>query len=177
MSFLMMVAFCFLTAMGNEKANNYWEAELPPNYDRVGIENFIRAKYGSFQIFQYFESGVTYSYLLAFQTLHVTNIMPQCRYEDKRWVPRNGTSRPSSGARDEKSQESPASAIRSGYGHRSSFEQNRASPAPSKIAPVASRMPSQVPQAFTGNSQFVNVKLIKISSYNFLKKLLSTNLR
>lgn len=31
--------------MGNEKANSYWEAELPPNYDRVGIENFIRAKY------------------------------------------------------------------------------------------------------------------------------------
>ncbi|XP_057975303.1 ADP-ribosylation factor GTPase-activating protein AGD5 [Malania oleifera] len=35
----------FIQSMGNEKANNYWEAELPPNYDRVGIENFIRAKY------------------------------------------------------------------------------------------------------------------------------------
>ena len=32
-------------AMGNERVNSYWEAELPPNYDRVGIENFIRAKY------------------------------------------------------------------------------------------------------------------------------------
>ncbi|KAL5986870.1 hypothetical protein ACLOJK_015204 [Asimina triloba] len=32
-------------ATGNEKSNSYWEAELPPNYDRVGIENFIRAKY------------------------------------------------------------------------------------------------------------------------------------
>ncbi|KAF5949116.1 hypothetical protein HYC85_015073 [Camellia sinensis] len=31
--------------MANEKANTYWEAELPPNYDRVGIENFIHAKY------------------------------------------------------------------------------------------------------------------------------------
>ncbi|KAK8968634.1 putative ADP-ribosylation factor GTPase-activating protein AGD5 [Platanthera guangdongensis] len=31
--------------MGNEKSNSYWEAELPSNYDRVGIENFIRAKY------------------------------------------------------------------------------------------------------------------------------------
>lgn len=31
--------------MGNEKSNSFWEAELPPNYDRVGIENFIRAKY------------------------------------------------------------------------------------------------------------------------------------
>ena len=37
----------FYTAMGNDKSNNYWEAELPPNYDRVGIENFIRAKYVS----------------------------------------------------------------------------------------------------------------------------------
>lgn len=31
--------------MGNERANSFWEAELPHNYDRVGIENFIRAKY------------------------------------------------------------------------------------------------------------------------------------
>ncbi|KAI5420462.1 ADP-ribosylation factor GTPase-activating protein AGD5 isoform X1 [Lathyrus oleraceus] len=35
----------FIQSMGNEKANSYWEAEIPPNYDRVGIENFIRAKY------------------------------------------------------------------------------------------------------------------------------------
>ncbi|XP_039130446.1 ADP-ribosylation factor GTPase-activating protein AGD5 isoform X2 [Dioscorea cayenensis subsp. rotundata] len=35
----------FIQSMGNEKANRYWEAELPPNYGRVGIENFIRAKY------------------------------------------------------------------------------------------------------------------------------------
>ncbi|CAI8588725.1 unnamed protein product [Vicia faba] len=35
----------FIQSMGNEKANSYWEAELPPNYDKVGIENFIRAKY------------------------------------------------------------------------------------------------------------------------------------
>ncbi|TVU38406.1 hypothetical protein EJB05_11774 [Eragrostis curvula] len=99
----------FIQSMGNEKANSYWEAELPPNYDRVGIENFIRAK-----------------------------------YEDKRWIPRNGTSRPSPGARDEKSSESQASATRSGHGQRSSFEQHRASPAAtSKIAPVASRMPTQ----------------------------------
>ncbi|KAL7229660.1 hypothetical protein ACSBR2_008215 [Camellia fascicularis] len=32
----------FIQSMGNEKSNSYWEAELPPNYDRVGIENFIR---------------------------------------------------------------------------------------------------------------------------------------
>ncbi|OAY26105.1 hypothetical protein MANES_16G021800v8 [Manihot esculenta] len=35
----------FIQSMGNEKSNCYWEAELPPNYNRVGIENFIRAKY------------------------------------------------------------------------------------------------------------------------------------
>ncbi|KAJ8761650.1 hypothetical protein K2173_004426 [Erythroxylum novogranatense] len=34
-----------IQTIGNEKSNNYWETELPPNYDRVGIENFIRAKY------------------------------------------------------------------------------------------------------------------------------------
>lgn len=37
--------FWLYVGMGNEKSNSYWEAELPPNYDRVGIENFIRAKY------------------------------------------------------------------------------------------------------------------------------------
>ncbi|KAG9441974.1 hypothetical protein H6P81_017828 [Aristolochia fimbriata] len=36
----------FMQAMGNEKSNSYWEAGLPPNYDRIGaIESFIRAKY------------------------------------------------------------------------------------------------------------------------------------
>lgn len=31
-------------AMGNEKANNYWEAELPQDDDRRDIQSFIRAK-------------------------------------------------------------------------------------------------------------------------------------
>lgn len=35
----------FIQLMGNEKSNRYWEAELPANYDRGGIESFIRAKY------------------------------------------------------------------------------------------------------------------------------------
>ncbi|XP_074574753.1 ADP-ribosylation factor GTPase-activating protein AGD5-like isoform X2 [Curcuma longa] len=35
----------FIQSMGNEKSNQYWEAELLSNYDRVRIENFIRAKY------------------------------------------------------------------------------------------------------------------------------------
>jgi|UniRef100_A0ACD5YWX5 stromal membrane-associated protein len=100
----------FIQSMGNEKANGYWEAELPPNYDRVGIENFIRAK-----------------------------------YEDKRWIPRNGTSKLPSSARVEKSSESQTShASRGGHGQISSFGQHRASPAATnKIAPVASRMHTQ----------------------------------
>nr|XP_043624006.1 ADP-ribosylation factor GTPase-activating protein AGD5-like isoform X2 [Erigeron canadensis] len=35
----------FIQNMGNDKSNSYWEAELPHNYKRVGIENFIPAKY------------------------------------------------------------------------------------------------------------------------------------
>uniref|UniRef100_A0A5B7BB82 Arf-GAP domain-containing protein n=1 Tax=Davidia involucrata TaxID=16924 RepID=A0A5B7BB82_DAVIN len=35
----------FMQSMGNEKANSYWEAELPPNSDRSEIGNFIPAKY------------------------------------------------------------------------------------------------------------------------------------
>ncbi|XP_073281544.1 probable ADP-ribosylation factor GTPase-activating protein AGD15 [Primulina huaijiensis] len=31
--------------IGNEKSNNYWEAELPPNFERTPIDNFIHAKY------------------------------------------------------------------------------------------------------------------------------------
>lgn len=35
----------FMKSMGNEKSNSYWEAELPPNFDRSRIATFIRAKY------------------------------------------------------------------------------------------------------------------------------------
>ncbi|KAF1882548.1 hypothetical protein Lal_00002726 [Lupinus albus] len=37
----------FMQFMGNVKANQHWEAELPPNFDRngYGIEKFIRNKY------------------------------------------------------------------------------------------------------------------------------------
>ncbi|KAJ6738096.1 ADP-RIBOSYLATION FACTOR GTPASE-ACTIVATING PROTEIN AGD5 [Salix koriyanagi] len=57
----------FIQSMGNERSNNYWEAELPPNYDRVGIECFIRAK-----------------------------------YEEKRWVPRDGKAKSLSRVNGEK---------------------------------------------------------------------------
>ncbi|XP_073040185.1 probable ADP-ribosylation factor GTPase-activating protein AGD15 isoform X2 [Primulina eburnea] len=35
----------FMQMTGNEKSNNYWEAELPPNFERTPIDNFIHAKY------------------------------------------------------------------------------------------------------------------------------------
>ncbi|XP_054786545.1 probable ADP-ribosylation factor GTPase-activating protein AGD15 isoform X1 [Prosopis cineraria] len=37
----------FMQFMGNEKSNAYWEAELPPNFDRIGfgLEKFICSKY------------------------------------------------------------------------------------------------------------------------------------
>ena len=34
----------FCVAMGNDKSNSYWEAEVPPNFDRSVIDIFIRAK-------------------------------------------------------------------------------------------------------------------------------------
>lgn len=35
----------YFKAMGNEKSNSYWEAEMPSNVDRNGTGTFIRAKY------------------------------------------------------------------------------------------------------------------------------------
>ncbi|XP_009342444.1 ADP-ribosylation factor GTPase-activating protein AGD5 [Pyrus x bretschneideri] len=73
----------FIQSMGNEKSNSYWEAELPPNYDRVGIENFIRAK-----------------------------------YEDKRWVPRDGQPKPPSKVWEERTNlHWPQPAEKSGHGY------------------------------------------------------------
>ncbi|XP_073268829.1 ADP-ribosylation factor GTPase-activating protein AGD5 isoform X2 [Populus alba] len=76
----------FIQSMGNERANSYWEAELPPNYDRVGIENFIRAK-----------------------------------YEDKRWVSKDGRAQsPPSGLDERSLHQRPGE--RSEHGHTSSSE-------------------------------------------------------
>lgn len=103
----------FIQSMGNEKSNSYWEAELPPNYDRVGIENFIRAK-----------------------------------YEDKRWIPRNGTSK-SSNAREEKILDSQQKHCDRGShvftnNVRSSEEQhNLPPPVAKRIALVASKVFSE----------------------------------
>ncbi|KAL8457194.1 hypothetical protein ACS0TY_035155 [Phlomoides rotata] len=35
----------FMQLMGNEKSNEYWEAELPPDFDRNPMEKFIHSKY------------------------------------------------------------------------------------------------------------------------------------
>ncbi|KAF3453609.1 hypothetical protein FNV43_RR04049 [Rhamnella rubrinervis] len=78
----------FIQSMGNEKANSYWEAELPPNYDRVGIENFIRAK-----------------------------------YEDKRWVRKDGKPKSPSRRQEEKaSTHWQRSGERSGHSYTGSSE-------------------------------------------------------
>ncbi|KAM3233250.1 hypothetical protein P3L10_018609 [Capsicum annuum] len=50
-----------MLAMGNEKANIYCEAELPPNYDRVGIEisslQSMRIRGGSLRMRRRFKKG------------------------------------------------------------------------------------------------------------------------
>ncbi|CAL0303801.1 unnamed protein product [Lupinus luteus] len=85
----------FIQSMGNEKANSYWEAELPPRYDRVGIENFIRAK-----------------------------------YEEKRWVARDGRPASPSRLQEEKSSSNwqrPVERVGHSYGvtYENSFEERK----------------------------------------------------
>ncbi|KAJ6764889.1 ADP-RIBOSYLATION FACTOR GTPASE-ACTIVATING PROTEIN AGD5 [Salix koriyanagi] len=36
----------FMQSVGNGRSNDYWEAELPGNFDRSGTDRFIHAKYG-----------------------------------------------------------------------------------------------------------------------------------
>lgn len=95
-------------AMGNEKANSYWEAELPRNYDRVGIEHFIRAKYVvgvgiSSDLFCFAISLTFYVWLMQEVSCFWCNFLHlSCkvmglfftriyRYEEKRWVARDRT--------------------------------------------------------------------------------------
>ncbi|XP_057797273.1 ADP-ribosylation factor GTPase-activating protein AGD5 isoform X2 [Salvia miltiorrhiza] len=110
----------FIHSMGNEKANNYWEAELPPNYDRVGIENFIRAK-----------------------------------YEEKRWVPKDGKPKSPPRRTEEKASvqwQKPSD--RSGHGNFSSSRgssERKNVPAPSTkqnipAARISVPVPPKVPE-------------------------------
>ncbi|KAJ6728014.1 ADP-RIBOSYLATION FACTOR GTPASE-ACTIVATING PROTEIN AGD5 [Salix koriyanagi] len=115
----------FIQSMGNERVNSYWEAELPPNYDRVGIENFIRAK-----------------------------------YEEKRWVSKDGrTQSPPSGL-DERSSLHQRPDERSGHGRTRSSENlseekknsqvsssRNSAPATRISVPVPPRGPKQVTPA------------------------------
>ncbi|CAJ2659905.1 unnamed protein product [Trifolium pratense] len=113
----------FIQSMGNERANSYWEAELPPNYDRVGIENFIRAK-----------------------------------YEDKRWVSRDGNPKTPSGLREDKSPshlQRPAEKSGHSYAtvHENTFEERKkiqpsnAVPATRRRVPAPRKVPEQVTPA------------------------------
>ncbi|KAH7544213.1 hypothetical protein ACOSQ2_030988 [Xanthoceras sorbifolium] len=113
----------FIQSMGNERSNNYWEAELPPNYDRVGIENFIRAK-----------------------------------YEEKRWIPRDGIAKsPPRGQDDTSSVNWQRPGEINGHGYTSSsenlFEERKRTQAPIKresvplgrvSIPVPPKAPEQV---------------------------------
>ncbi|CAL0310130.1 unnamed protein product [Lupinus luteus] len=95
----------FIQSMGNEKANSYWEAELPPRYDRVGIENFIRAK-----------------------------------YEEKRWISRDGKPKSPSRLQEEKTQSHWQRPVeRSGQGYATASEisfQERKKIQPSNAIPA-----------------------------------------
>ncbi|KAJ6418712.1 hypothetical protein OIU84_001980 [Salix udensis] len=42
----------FMQSVGNRRSNDYWEAELPGNFDRSGTDRFIHAKYGRKDGFQ-----------------------------------------------------------------------------------------------------------------------------
>ncbi|KAK2984713.1 hypothetical protein RJ640_004538 [Escallonia rubra] len=100
----------FIQSMGNEKANSYWEAELPPYYDRVGIENFIRAK-----------------------------------YEDKRWVAKDGKAKSPSRVQEEKpSVQWQTPGDRSGHGYTSDERKNFQAPATKDSIP-ATRISFPVP--------------------------------
>ncbi|XP_019426106.1 PREDICTED: probable ADP-ribosylation factor GTPase-activating protein AGD5 isoform X2 [Lupinus angustifolius] len=110
----------FIQSMGNEKANSYWEAELPPRYDRVGIENFIRAK-----------------------------------YEEKRWVSRDGKPKSPSRLQEEKIQshwQRPVERSSQGYaaGSEISFQERKkiqpsnAIPATRVSVPSPPKGPDQV---------------------------------
>ncbi|XP_028807579.1 ADP-ribosylation factor GTPase-activating protein AGD5 isoform X1 [Neltuma alba] len=113
----------FIQSMGNEKANSYWEAELPPNYDRVGIENFIRAK-----------------------------------YEEKRWIPRDGKLKSPSRQQDDRASSNwQRPAERSGHGYtiapentfheRKKIQATNTVPATRNNVPAPPKAPEQVTPA------------------------------
>ncbi|KAK1325404.1 putative ADP-ribosylation factor GTPase-activating protein AGD5 [Acorus calamus] len=106
----------FIQTMGNEKSNTFWEAELPPNYDRVGIENFIRAK-----------------------------------YEDKRWIPRDGSSRKPSKAQEETTLELKQKPNnRDGQGHNCNVDRS-----PERKSPPSHSIKKNISPAPTLSSQAV----------------------
>ena len=101
---LFVFSFSLLTAMGNEKSNSYWEAELPPNYDRVAIENFIRTKYDLTScwvlLFWLVQNSpiVTLLFVLGLRF----RVLIYARYQEKRWVRRDAKAISSSRVSEEK---------------------------------------------------------------------------
>lgn len=93
--------------MGNKKSNSYWEAELPSNYNRVGIENFIRAKYDSVHwwVLWLTLAGSNFSFsrrsLNSDWHLSCFYLLLPVRYVEKRWIPRDVNSK-TSGTREER---------------------------------------------------------------------------
>ncbi|GAB2277897.1 hypothetical protein Dimus_039256 [Dionaea muscipula] len=117
----------FIHSMGNEKSNSYWEAELPPNYDRVGIENFIRAK-----------------------------------YEEKRWVPKDGKPTSPSRGKEEKvslRHANPEETNGNGRSHRSVDASVERKNVPESVP--ASRMSIPIPPK--GVEQPVTVSMVQNS--------------
>nr|XP_016453763.1 PREDICTED: probable ADP-ribosylation factor GTPase-activating protein AGD5 isoform X1 [Nicotiana tabacum] len=129
----------FIRSMGNEKANSYWEAELPPNYDRAGIENFIRAK-----------------------------------YEDKRWIPKNGKEKSVSKVQEElatvqRQQRCDRTVHESGGSSDERISIQRPSikqdiPSARFSIPLPPKAPEQVRQTYVPNSESYSSTHEKVSS-------------
>nr|XP_043621186.1 ADP-ribosylation factor GTPase-activating protein AGD5-like isoform X1 [Erigeron canadensis] len=100
----------FIQSMGNERSNSYWEAELPPNYDRVGLENFIRAK-----------------------------------YEDKRWVAKDGRPIPPVAVQEEKLASQSQRPVENSDGERKSY-QAHSTKSSTPVARINLRVPPKGPE-------------------------------
>lgn len=82
--------------MGNAKSNSYWEADLPPDYDRVGMENFIRSKYDLTKLLL-----LSVCPCLLYNLGLGVRMLLFSRYQDKRWVPKYAKAK-STGVSEEK---------------------------------------------------------------------------
>ncbi|KAF2305119.1 hypothetical protein GH714_001891 [Hevea brasiliensis] len=137
-----------IQSMGNEKSNCHWEAELPPNYDRVGIENFIRAK-----------------------------------YEEKRWVPRDGKAKSPPKVSEEKAsffRPGPESAVPEQMKNiNHAYEERKSSPPPKTIdngpasiscTPASVKESQKVPLVTKPQEPVQNSEQAAVSKAHLVKK-------